>query len=187
MHLDAAILCPGPSLAESWNRHAARAGGLCAVNRMRGHGYDLTIAVNAAAELMPADVWACGDPVAFGMFTPRGKPSRFSSEKDKQYPADMVYANLRPDPLRPSLHRTTFTLLAAMAYAVHAGASRVTLYGCDQEGHEDFAGRSCQARSPERWATERRQTEEWAAWMLRRGVRLIRAAEHAAIAQGGVA
>jgi hypothetical protein len=147
-----AILCPGPSLAATWDH--------------RFTNYDIHIAVNRAILHHRCEWWSVGDWTLLqdvdgrptigicsmddvvrlargGSLIPQMRtPERFVSwsELPHQYPG--------------------YSMVAALALAVHLGGRDIHIYGDDKHGTKDWDGQTAGAnRGDERWAKERQVME----------------------------
>lgn len=166
--MNAAILCPGPSLSK-W----------------AGGEYALTIGVNRAARLHPVDVWAFIDWRNFTDperavigYTPRivtTRESRRSIEKRgmlgglSQHRPEMV-DELATDCPR-ALGWTVYTKPVAMVYAHLQGATSIDLWGDDMtdapdaDGHTDESNR----RDADRWKREGEIVQAVTGWLADHG------------------
>lgn len=171
-----AVLCSGPSLSEFLTVPARR------------DRHDLTVGVNRAVIAHPCDYWAFNDSEAFHYFEPLGRPVCFTSKAafDRIEPRDRIdafrwlfYAQINTTcPSYPGW--TQFSVTVALVLCDYLKARRVTLYGCDQAGADDFDGPSPTpvVRTPARWSSERHKFDHVAAWLESRGIELVRLPTH---------
>ena len=121
----AAVLCPGPSLSETWPG---------------SERYETVLAVNRAAELEPPDwlVTSRREPI-----WPRGAAGTFVTTGD----APLRFA--KPERDCVGTHPTT----AAVALAAWLGHGVIHVYGDDRAGAQRFDGTTCND-DPARWRRE---------------------------------
>lgn len=156
--LRVAILCPGPSLRETWPE-----GG-------RLDGFDLVLAVNNAAEWAPCEWWVSND--AHPLKTYQGKPSvgictnganAETLTGDRSYlPPAVTHEDL--DALKVvASHRLThekapriagWSTCSAIILAARLGARYVALYGDDKQGNAYHDGLINKGSKPSRWERE---------------------------------
>ena len=149
-----AILCPGPSLMQTWSDDGPR--------------YDQIFTVNTAAKLVRGD-WLCaGDKCFFrGLLgdTPRPHAGILTcpdSLTDACRWAPGMLVNTWADiPLIGEHHRRgrpiNWTIQAALCMAAEMGARNVDLYGADGAASTtpiDASGYRGEDRTSERWARE---------------------------------
>jgi hypothetical protein len=142
-----AVLCPGPSLAVSWG------GGRQA--------YDCRIAVNRAIMHHPCEWWSAGDwPMLQDV---DGRPSVGICSQD-----DAVRlargGSLIPQTRMPKQFvswselpqkNPGYSMIAAIALAVHLGGVQIDVYGDDKHGAKDWDGQVAgKNRGDARWAKE---------------------------------
>lgn len=166
---DCAVLCCGPSLIDF-------------LRRPKPH--DLVIGVNRTAAAYPCGVWAFGDCEAFRAYEPVGVPviltSRYAAYRLRNderlcgYVGGIVFVEDLNVPLPGRYDETTYTSLVAVAYAVHRGARRITMYGCDLQGVYDWDGAASIGpnRNDRRWSHEAERLAEAAHWLGQRGIEL---------------
>lgn len=165
--MTAAVLCPGPSLARTFDPDF---GGL-------------TLAVNRAALAYSADVWCANDlplidAIAGGV---KGSPSLWCNKDSlaslQQRPHALAangraFAELEC-PV-PAWH--LFTASAALVVAAHLGATFIMVYGADWTDAPDFDGGtppSCR-RNADRWKQEQGIWSGVEEWLGSRGVSVFR-------------
>ncbi len=152
----AAVLCPGPSLAKTWNPSY-------------GKKYQVVIAVNRAALVGPFDWWVAGDWSIYK--TTEATPSvGFCSTKDILRTitdaGGLIPLRRRPENYRmipwedlPVYDR--FSSISALGLAFHLKARCIDIYGDGKVGALDFDGVPAGAnRSDDRWAQERVATNK---------------------------
>jgi len=162
----AAVLCPGPSLFAAIPTLQAGTAG----------PYDVTVAVNRAAAVMPADFWAILDAESFDDVEPKGTPTivigeRACKQLTRKHPniRSTFDITLREDLAAPP--RSTFwyrwTALVAVVTAWNFGAHEIDVYGADLKGKADFDGVILprQHRDKRRWQRERSAWLKVGAWM----------------------
>jgi len=148
----AAILCPGPSLAET----CPPDDGL--------RSFDLVIAVNRAIMLRPGIEryihWhACGDWDT--LYAIRSKPTvGVCSQRDvaritKGGMHASMYAHLRWEAWEDLGVSPGYSTISALALAHRLGEKTVMVFGDDKQGMKDWDGTSGRDRKEERWAKER--------------------------------
>ncbi len=142
-----AVLCPGPSLASSWGD---------------GHQhYDCRIAVNRAILLHRCEWWSAGDWTMLQDVD--GRPTIGICAQD-----DTVRlargGSLIPQMRMPQQfvgwselpqRNPGYSMVAALALAVHLGGTQIDVYGDDKQGTQDWDGQSAgKNRGEQRWAKE---------------------------------
>jgi hypothetical protein len=158
-----AILCPGPSLLQTWPA-------------LGSIGYDSIIAVNRAIEHQPdgviPDWWCCMDATAWPLFNPPAKPlvgvvgsigpgaPLNGRQIDITVSADEAHNTFL------AWSSTTAVYFAAMQLT----ASRIDIYGADMSGDRDFLGMPYAGRSDERWTRERDLLERLSTMLGSRGI-----------------
>lgn len=169
----AAVLSCGPSLAR--------------LDPGRVVGYDLALGINGAAERHPCDWWVAGDDEtirrfrgqARGLFAMQLALDRLhrTNESHLVEPYEIrVWDATEIAALSPPRGWNTWSATAAVVFAASLGADAITLYGVDMAGAEDFSGRACVGRNPERWIEERRDFDALTRWVTARGITMGRAA-----------
>lgn len=152
-----AIVCPGPSVVDSWLGHSGIEG-----------GYELVFPVSKAVNLVQrADLWAVGD-LHINMVCaipnrrlPAGQVV-FTNTEGMQ---NAGYWDWRLIPLEPWLpmpgEPRQFTTPALLNFAISMYPNaNIDVFGCDMRGDKYFDGRNIhvvQAVADERWPLERRQ------------------------------
>ena len=145
------ILCPGHSL----NGYDGRTTGpVVAVNSavLSGHRFD---------------IWCCQDgPQAFRPeleFLPKGHLIWCTDMSEGKWadigmrtwphPSDNVefIEEFVPDPV-PEFRYRRLSVLVAVSRALHYGAEKINLHGCDMEGHGYSYGTDFRSRTEEQWA-----------------------------------
>ncbi len=176
MGVDVAIVCSGESVRRF----------LDAPPR-----HDLCIGVNRMAGEAECNWWAFNDWQAFGDFTPQTRggrlPGVFTSKATLgkiaerfAMPRVMEFQWLTVEELEPICSEQpgwkNFSMLMAWVLAAHLGAERITLYGCDWKGTNDWDGRPSPrgGRSGYRWNNELHKASHLASWLSRRGVAVRR-------------
>lgn len=161
--MTAAILCPGPSLA----------------NLQALPPCDVSIAVNRAALRFACDWWAALDHPLFRAIDAQvmGSPLLLTRREDRK--RHSTRAGIDTETLEAWLpHMPTrwglFSMTAAMVLAASLGAKRIDIYGCDWAiGAADFDGHQFETnrRQEDRFALER---EVYAATVNAIGVEVTR-------------
>jgi hypothetical protein len=154
--MNAAILCPGPSLAK-WPDSMLMA-------------YPLRIAVNRAVHRAPCTQWVMADLNPFTQDPPATPLPIWTSESIVGfYPPGLATAYETLGQRHPFLVNTyspdgvvdwrSFSSTAALIVAAHLGAEVIDVYGADWTNEPDFDGKSINQgpheRAPERWKAER--------------------------------
>jgi hypothetical protein len=155
--MTAAILCPGPSLA---NLEVIPA---C----------DVSIAVNRAALRFACDWWAALDAPFVRANRPLGSPLLFT-RRENRIDAAVYFEDVYPF---PNQAQSYFTFPGALSLAAHLGATRIDVYGCDWAvGQPDFDGRQPDEanRSAARFAREREHFDQLTHWLNAKGIEVIR-------------
>ena len=145
----AAVLCPGPSLAEMWAKADKQQ-------------YELTLAVNRAAAHWPCTHLCFQDWWTWKMLagTPLGKPVLISDPGTYQRTKNRYHDSVRRYEFlpqeRPDWVRFTANVAIWMAHTL--GATIIDVYGMDLAGVNDWDGftDSKQIRHDNRWTRERR-------------------------------
>jgi len=177
--MDAAILCPGPTLARHDPRQWEDAG--------------VVIAVNRAAEDFACDWWAVLDAEVFGnhlLAPPKTKRPRllmFDISFDRLMSPGGEFSHLAGEMRKHQITRTsvlatmgppqswaTYTACAALVLAAWIGAGRIDVYGADMEGDRDFKGDAGRRRDCKRWTQEREHWQLITQWLEGRNVRVER-------------
>jgi len=153
--MNAAILCPGPSLAK-WPDEMLMA-------------YPLRIAVNRGVHRVRATHWVMADLNPFEKDRPAELPPIWTSESIVGYfPPGSATAYETLGERFPFLVNTyspdgtvdwrSFSATAALVVAAALGAKVIDVYGADWTNEPDFDGKSINLsvieRLPERWKTE---------------------------------
>lgn len=153
--MNAALLCPGPSLCETWN----------------GHQYDLTIAVNRAILFHPADWWMATDhklilrtgPIAHRpkYCTSNASMSSICRRGRLDVLGDGVQGLSVEDHLsvakyEPPYCWRMYSATTALVLAHHLGAKTLSVYGADMKGEQDWDGDTHESnnRNDKRWESE---------------------------------
>lgn len=151
--MNAVLLCPGPSLA--------------AYTPAR---HDLVVAVNRAARLHRSDVWSAIDtPTLKTNYGWTATPPeshtlltiKSTAEKCERvgwvFGRVVTHDDLAGDAIDNGRHPwTRYSATAGLYYAIHAGATRVDVYGADMTGVQDWDGTLAgETRNDERWERER--------------------------------
>lgn len=154
--MNAAILCPGPSLAK-WPDAMLSA-------------YPLRIAVNRGVHRVPCTHWVMADLNPFEKDPPAKLPPVWTSENIiSHFPKGSATAYETLGNRHPFLVNTyspdgvvdwrSFSSTAALIVAAHLGATRIDVYGADWTNEPDFDGKSINQgpheRDAERWKNER--------------------------------
>jgi hypothetical protein len=170
--LNAAILCPGPSLQSC--------GAISA---------DVTIGINRAASFVPCDWVAAVDyPVvtqwgdSFGgakWLTNQNSITHLEREKHPWAWREHVTTDF----LRRNFHDTRdfpwtiFSFTSALVFAAYLGATTVEIYGADWAGVADWDGvESAEPgkRDEQRWDGERKLFHKVESWMQSKGITVTR-------------
>ena len=162
----AAVLCPGPSLVETY---APREG-----------EFQLVIGVNRAVGRFRCHSWVMLDARTFRLVVPVGQPVIVASRAVYK-----LACASNPDAVRHAFlaHRpglvptdevrwNAFGSTTAIELAARLGARQIDVFGMDMAGDKDFDG-YCddrQDRTTERWAREGRTVQELFAALAKRGV-----------------
>lgn len=172
MNDDVAILCSGPSFSAFLSRPCK---------------HDLYIGVNRTVEAFVCDWWVFNDHQALSFFSPlrssEKRPLRlFCGRATHQRAIDRrlvqfadyawTYFEECDTTCRSDHHWQMFSMTAAMVLADYLGAKRVTIYGCDWKGKNDWGGPPPTpfGRSDYRWNNERHWYGHIAAWLESRGI-----------------
>lgn len=152
------ILCPGPSLTQTYKPSLLRC-----------------IAVNRAALWFDADWWAAldGPFVKEVRGSVKGSPKLFT-KRENRIEAAAYFEDVYPFRNDAGSYYTT---PAALALAVHLGATRIDVYGCDwaidQPGLGGFEHIAAD-RSESRFAREREHFMEITDWLNVKGIEVTR-------------
>lgn len=183
--MNAAILCPGPSLA----LHAAAAGGRA------WDTADVRIAINTAILCHSGIEWWCAlDELLFQMAAERHElfgnwlyeaeppPAIFTDDHAYQRIEDnpehkaLFHRHRRLDALgvagvKPPPGWNHYSSGGARVLAVFLGATHIDVYGADMAGIGDFLGNQCASnRDRRRWNEERAWLQGIDHWLHERGV-----------------
>lgn len=168
--MNAAILCPGPSLASLSTVPAA----------------DLVIGVNRAALRFACTDWCCCDLPAIEQWHEsvidgqRGAPTLISGMeavdnlRDRKviWRGEVFDRRRMLDYCPHEINWVMFSFTTAIVYAGYREAKRIDIYGCDWKGTADFDGAEAgKNRSDERWELERAiVARRLVPWLAERGV-----------------
>lgn len=172
--LKVAVLCPGPSLAQTWPKGERR------------DGYDLVIAVNNAAEHAPCDWWSAQDHGPLKTYA--GEPSVgicTSGSNEESLMGDRPWlpkaiSNDRLDELHVlASHKLVhedaprkggWSTVNAIILAARLGAKTIDLYGDDKTGDTYFDGVVNRGSKPGRWERETKNQKDLTDALQRVGV-----------------
>jgi hypothetical protein len=169
----AAILCPGPSLTATFPS-AGMAG-----------GFAFSVAVNAAIHHQPGtfrpdwwlamdDIWfdGAGQPaIAMDRRPVRGFAGAVSRLAGEPLAAGRELVALHDELDARPIGMRTWSVCAALYFALRQGASVARLYGCDQHGTADCTGLpNASDRSEDRWRRERADMAEVVAYVRAAGM-----------------
>jgi hypothetical protein len=150
--VNAVLLCPGPSLS------AYTPG---------GHG--LVVAVNRAATLHRCNVWSAIDtptlktnygrtvtPAADLRLLTIAATAEKADRTGWRFRSVITHDTLAGGAVDNGRHPwTRYSATAGLFYAIHAGATRVDVYGADMQGEQDWDGvLAGETRNNERWERE---------------------------------
>ncbi len=158
-----AILCPGPTLLDTW--------------KVGNRDYDLVLAVNRAAEVGLCDWWVAGDWICLKQYP--GRPQvGICSQADcirivksgelktiNPLPNPCEYAEWEKLPFQRN-----YSSIAAIGLAIKLGATDVSFYGDDKEGDKSFDGQIAEQRGEGRWVEERAWAADGLALFDARGI-----------------
>lgn len=170
--MKSAILCPGPSLCDTWE------------DDFEG----LTIGVNRAAIRFPVDVWACGDWPCYEQHSKSviGSPRLLIAQDGERHIFDhgipwrgnietfeSMFSFLGP--FYGGTRWTFVTATAAIVYAAFRGSEEIHLFGSDLSGTKDFDGvEAGNNRSSERWKEEGRIINRVSEVLVERRITIIK-------------
>ena len=164
-----AILCPGPSLLESFS------------DEMQ---YDARIGVNRAVNVFRCDYWASLDERTFEIAEPIGHPiwlcdkAMYQATCDKHEPARAFPHHAVEDIRTPRdpLCWHWYTFPASLVWAYEIGATSIDVYGCDWTDAPDFDGGSFPShhRTARRWEREAGVVCGIVEWLAGKGVPVYR-------------
>jgi len=169
----AAIVSAGPSARSTWGDHPA-------IREI----FDEVVAINSVAAcewLGRYDWWHFGDQRTLAQITPHRAPSRGIltmdsvagqwegggeivrwSDATEGFPSD-VYGDGQKGP--------NWTIHVALWWLYRRGYRRVAVFGHDQAGTVDVAGRdTTRHRTPDRWKHRRRQWRQLTEYLTQHGV-----------------
>ncbi len=146
--MNVAILCPGPSLAKTWDGSKASS-------------FGAILAVNRAALVGPHDWWVAGDWMYLKETNATPKVG-YCTIKDvvRIIQAGTLLPKERTPPQFECLawedlpFQRSFSMVAALGLACHLGAEEVFVYGDDKKGAQDFDGWLGENRGHGRWEEE---------------------------------
>jgi hypothetical protein len=170
-----AVLCPGPSLSETWT------------TGITGSQYVCVLAVNRAALHDRVDVWCFNDPRVFiqtpvkyraTVLTPRTSERTIDKKgrHEDLYRHKVVNVDGIEYPMRIQTGFTNYTFPTALAYCKVLGATQIDVYGNDRTSEPDFDGdmpAGCN-RNPARWLVEDGIVKQTAAWLASCGITITR-------------
>ncbi len=165
-----AILCTGPSLREFLTEPET---------------HDVFIGVNRAVAAYPCDWWVFNDSATLGLIDPIGLPRTFTSkacetrieDREKYGRFDHTYFHDINTTCRSDPGWDRFSMTCAMVLAEHLRASKITIYGCDWKGSDDWCGAMLGAksgRSEYRWKNEMHKYGHVEGWLRSLGVKVVR-------------
>lgn len=176
-----AILCPGPSLPETWSDDTDKS------------AFDAVIGVNRAVLHDTCTHWAFIDPGLYIDHRPNYKPAiMYSKLAERKIDQKGLHDELFRHPSRVttedmgtqcprSLSWTLYTMVSAIVYAETLGAKTIQVFGSDHAGTTDFDGYTGKNdnRTQARWETESKITRDVIGWLEGRGVtvKFVRGAE----------
>ncbi len=136
----AAILCPGPSLSQTW--------------ASRSKQYSIVIAVNRAILFQPCQWWSAGDWNVVESVKARpsvGICSTAESTRVMPKEAGLQYVPWNELPIP----HPGYSMVAALALGAMLGARSISVYGDDKSGDRDWDGARAGAdRGDARWQRE---------------------------------
>lgn len=148
--MNAALLCPGPSLTQTYPPAAGR--------------HDVNIGVNRAVLAFRCHWWAFVDWQTYietGRQACRTFVSRTADRELRRrtgdFTPDLTFESIDLDRTRNSIRWGMFSATAALFLASHLGATSVDVYGADWTNEPDYDGHRTERdrRTVERWADER--------------------------------
>ena len=157
--VNAVILCPGDSLSP-------------ALTALHDGGIDpsFTIGVNRAVEAYPCDYWCAMDANPYRDTKPKGRPKyvirwdqlrKLGDDAPDLEQARVIKKQMDGYPRR--VDYSSYSMLAAIAFAAEQGAARIDIYGSDWDGTGDWDGwehPQPHRRNEKRWGKERRLFNE---------------------------
>lgn len=170
---DFAILCSGASFGRF-------------LESPKAHG--VYVGVNRTASVYPCDYWVFNDKEAFEWYRPQGTPvivTTFATHKalaekrsgrkafvDPFRGYDVLFIDAIADPPPSDFHWRSFSMTMAMVLAYSLKASRISIYGCDWFGNDDWDGTPSRrkGRTPYRWQNEENKYSKLSAWLNIRGI-----------------
>lgn len=169
--MNATILCPGPSLSRYLAAPPPRA--------------ELVVGVNRAALVAEVDAWSCCDLPAILEWREKviGSPVLIAGQEavDNLRDRKVVYRGVHFDRREMfafcphAINWVWCSATTALVYAAYRGAKRITAYGCDWDGWEDWDGtRAGKNRSESRWQEEARLWGALTIWLGEQGITVER-------------
>lgn len=163
--MNAAILCPGPSLASA-----------------PGQPCDLRIGINRAVLHQRCDWWSMVDDYPYRnyrpsyplcVFTIKETLRRLGSIDEPTVLHEDLYGFA---PTSPALSWSTYSHSAALILAAFLGATEIHVAGCDMAGIADFDGTTDphNRRDDARWKVERAVIASVDRWLVDRGIEVSR-------------
>jgi len=176
-----AVLCSGPSLQRTY------------IDARPQH--DLVIGVNRVVEAVRCDWWAFNDWETFKWRLPHlvGTPGICTSGPARKtiikegYGDALARHEVRtydqlPVDVPERCRWTNFSMLVGLVLAACFTSKEIVLYGCDQQGVEDWDGPSPTRaiRTVHRWQNEINKFSKLQEWMKTRGLRFVHVRPEAA-------
>lgn len=159
--MKAAILCPGPSLAD-----------------FSGTDADIAIGINRAVSHYPCDFHVFLDCRAFYAAEPVNEPCLVTTRQmyrrvTRKRPEALQRLFLCRDRLTTGTAAKwgRFSVTSALILAENLGATEIECFGCDMEGTKDWDGHAFEQdrRDEKRWREERELWQQLTAYLAERG------------------
>jgi hypothetical protein len=154
-----AILCPGPSLSQTWVA--------------RTQQYNLVIAVNRAILFERCDWWSAGDWTVVKEIAKRPSVGICSTSESTRVMTKEPGLQYVPWSDLPIPH-PGFSMVAALALGAMLGAKSISVYGDDKTGDKDWDGtRAGVDRGAARWQRETALTRSACQKLLGLGIDVV--------------
>lgn len=174
--MNAAVLCPGPSVQRYPINGDLRLGEL---SPTVPRAYDVVVGVNRAATLYPCDFWCLLDHYTYALRPVIGKPTicchaAIYNNMCAAYPEAKTHGHVAleniPLPFDKVVWRT-WSATTAVVVAHLQGADVIDCYGMDWVGSSDWDGFTHEKhrRTSKRWASERKLMQQIQDWLATLG------------------
>lgn len=174
--MNAAILCPGPSVQNYPLNGDLR---VSEMSPTKPRPYDVIVGVNRAASLHACDFWCLLDHYTYDLLPVIGKPTivchaSIYNSMVREFPAANSHVHLALENIDENFqicNWRTWSASLAIVVAFTQGVDLIECYGMDWVGTSDWDGfsQTQQRRSAKRWLAERKLFGQIRDWLGARG------------------